>query len=217
MPRLPAATPPLPQDCFPGPGTYGPRGNPYICLEERDKQSASTRGLMDSRTAKCALPAAVASPAPCPGDTRVGWPCPTAERSPRCLSPPCLQGSGLGPGTYHLQSSIDEGLRRAGGPGPCQPFSGDRSKPAGGGHHALEVSCPGTTHPDEVSQRAAALPTHCYKDRELPYDSICPAWILLFVFPWILEKYTHAAVFGERAGCRHRAGERAGACEQRQG
>ncbi|KAM6199534.1 ciliary microtubule-associated protein 2 [Sarcoramphus papa] len=94
------------RDCFPGPGTYGPRGNPYVCLEERDKQSASTRGLMDSRTAKCALPAA---------------------------------GSGLGPGTYHLQSSIDEGLRRAGGSGPCQPISGDRSKPAGGGHHALEL------------------------------------------------------------------------------
>ncbi|NXT89212.1 LEXM protein, partial [Anhinga rufa] len=40
------------RDCFPGPGTYGPQGNPYACLEERDKRSASTRGLMDSRTAK---------------------------------------------------------------------------------------------------------------------------------------------------------------------
>ncbi|KAM6398225.1 ciliary microtubule-associated protein 2 [Pluvialis apricaria] len=96
------------RDCFPGPGTYGPRGNPYTPLEERDKRSASTRGLMDSRTAKCALPAAL--------------------------------GSGLGPGTYHLRSSIDEGLRRVGGPGPgpCQPFSRDRSKPTSGGHHALE-------------------------------------------------------------------------------
>ncbi|NXN66562.1 LEXM protein, partial [Himantopus himantopus] len=90
------------RDCFPGPGTYGPRGNPYTRLEERDKRSASTRGLMDSRTAKSAD----------------GF-------------PPCLQGSSLGPGTYHLRSSINEGLRRAGGPSPCQPFSGDKLKPTG--------------------------------------------------------------------------------------
>ncbi|NWH49080.1 LEXM protein, partial [Fregata magnificens] len=87
------------RDCFPGPGTYGPQGNPYARLEERDKRSASTRGLMDSRTA---------------------------------TSPLCLQGSGLGPGTYHLQSSIDKGLQRAGG--PSQPFSGDRLKPTGASH-----------------------------------------------------------------------------------
>ncbi|KFW02709.1 Uncharacterized protein C1orf177, partial [Fulmarus glacialis] len=49
------------QDCFPGPGTYGPRGNPYARLEERDKRPASTRGLMDSRTVKCALLPAVVS------------------------------------------------------------------------------------------------------------------------------------------------------------
>ncbi|NXW15618.1 LEXM protein, partial [Circaetus pectoralis] len=76
------------RDCFPGPGTYGPRGNPYARLEERDKRSASTRGLMDSGTAKCPPLAAVASPAPCPGDTLVGWPSPTAERGPCRLSPP---------------------------------------------------------------------------------------------------------------------------------
>ncbi|XP_040983999.1 lymphocyte expansion molecule [Aquila chrysaetos chrysaetos] len=88
------------RDCFPGPGTYGPRGNPYARLEERDGRSASTRRLMDSRTAKCAPLAAV--------------------------------GSGPGPGTYRLRSSIDEGLRRrAGGLGPCQLFSGHRSKLAG--------------------------------------------------------------------------------------
>ncbi|NXX02828.1 LEXM protein, partial [Larus smithsonianus] len=96
------------RDCFPGPGTYGPRGNPYAHLEERDKRSASRRGLMDSRTERCALPAALVSP--CPGD---------------------MLGSGLGPGTYHLRSSIDEGLRRAMGSRHCQPFSGGRSKPAG--------------------------------------------------------------------------------------
>lgn len=43
---------------------------------------------MDSRTAKCAPLAAVASPAPRPGDTLVGWSSPTAERSPCRLSPP---------------------------------------------------------------------------------------------------------------------------------
>ncbi|NXS70525.1 LEXM protein, partial [Pandion haliaetus] len=89
------------RDCFPGPGTYGPQGNPYARLEERDKRSASTRGLMDSRTAKS---------------------------QPPLSFPPYLQGSGLGPGTYCLRSSIDEGLRRVGGLGPCQPCSGDRSK-----------------------------------------------------------------------------------------
>ncbi|KAM9620022.1 ciliary microtubule-associated protein 2 [Morphnus guianensis] len=75
------------RDCFPSPGTYGPRGNPYARLEERDERSASTRGLMDSRTAKCAPLAAVASPAPCPGYMPVGWPSPTAERGPCRLSP----------------------------------------------------------------------------------------------------------------------------------
>ncbi|XP_065513056.1 ciliary microtubule-associated protein 2 [Caloenas nicobarica] len=92
------------RDCVPGPGTYGPGGNPYTPVEERDKRSAGTRGLMDSGTAKCVLPAAM--------------------------------GSGLGPGTYHLKSSIDAGLQRAHSPG--QTFLGDRRKPAGGGHRALE-------------------------------------------------------------------------------
>ncbi|NXU53027.1 LEXM protein, partial [Turnix velox] len=104
------------RDCFPGPGTYGPQGNPYTLLEERDKRSASTVGLMDSRTTRT---------------------------QPLTSSLLCLQGSGLGPGTYNLRSSIDEGLWRAKGSVPHQPFSGDRSKPAGGGHHALEVRCLG--------------------------------------------------------------------------
>ncbi|NXG49493.1 LEXM protein, partial [Psilopogon haemacephalus] len=71
------------RDCFPGPGTYGPRGNPYARLEEREKRSTGTRGLMDSRT-------------------------------PKSQSSPCLQGSGLGPGTYRLRGSMEERLRRAG-------------------------------------------------------------------------------------------------------
>uniref|UniRef100_A0A8B9IPW4 Lymphocyte expansion molecule n=1 Tax=Anser cygnoides TaxID=8845 RepID=A0A8B9IPW4_ANSCY len=90
------------RDCFPGPSTYGPRGNPYTPLEERDKRSASTRGT-----------------APLP-------------------SPLCLQGSGPGPGTYSLPSSIEEGLRRAGGRVPCQ-VSGDKAKPSGGRRHDWEV------------------------------------------------------------------------------
>ncbi|NXD61869.1 LEXM protein, partial [Eolophus roseicapillus] len=92
------------RDCFPGPGTYG---NPYIPLDERDKRSASTKGMMDSRTAKCPVP----------------W-----------LStafPLCLQGSGLGPGTYSLRSSIGQGLQRAGGPRPCQRVTGGRLKLTG--------------------------------------------------------------------------------------
>ncbi|NXS61416.1 LEXM protein, partial [Brachypteracias leptosomus] len=95
------------KDCFPGPGTYGPRGNPYTPLEERDKRLASTRGLMDSRTPKS---------------------------QPPLPFPLFLQGSGLGPGTYSLRSSIEEGLRRAGGPGPCKPSSGNKSKPARAPH-----------------------------------------------------------------------------------
>ncbi|KAI6064052.1 Lymphocyte expansion molecule [Aix galericulata] len=87
------------RDCFPGPGTYGPRGNPYTPLDERDKRSASTRGLLDSRTEKC--------------------------------------GSGLGPGTYSLPSSIEEGLRRAAGRVPHR-VSGDKTKPSGGRRHDWE-------------------------------------------------------------------------------
>lgn len=145
-----------------------------------------------------------------------GGPVPQLSAAPNGF-PPCLQGSGLGPGTYNLRSSIGEGLRRAGGPGPCQPFSEDRLKPTGGGHHALEVRHPGAPHPDGVSQRAVALPTHCYKDDELPYASVHPAWILFFDFPWILEKQTHAAASGEWVGCRHGAGEQDGAREPHQG
>ncbi|KFQ94060.1 Uncharacterized protein C1orf177, partial [Nipponia nippon] len=94
------------RDCFPGPGTCGPRGNPYAHLEERNKRSAGMQGLMDSRMENAAL----------------------------ASFPPCLQGSGLGPGTYHLRSSINEGLRQAAG--PSRLFSGDRSKPTDASHTA---------------------------------------------------------------------------------
>ncbi|NXX86810.1 LEXM protein, partial [Urocolius indicus] len=46
---------------FPGPGTYGPQGNPYSSLEERARHSARRRGLMDSGTPRCALPVATAT------------------------------------------------------------------------------------------------------------------------------------------------------------
>ncbi|NXP70199.1 LEXM protein, partial [Ramphastos sulfuratus] len=91
------------KDCFPGPGTYGPQGNPCARLEEREKRSAGTRGLMDSRTPK--------------------------SQSLLPLSP-CLQGSGLGPGTYQLRGSIEEGLRRAGSFSLRKASSRDKPKPA---------------------------------------------------------------------------------------
>ncbi|XP_015726288.1 lymphocyte expansion molecule isoform X1 [Coturnix japonica] len=49
------------RDFFPGPGTYGPQGNPYTPLDERDRRSASTRALMDSRTEKCVFLTATGS------------------------------------------------------------------------------------------------------------------------------------------------------------
>nr|XP_056701447.1 lymphocyte expansion molecule [Euleptes europaea] len=38
------------RECYPGPGTYG---NPYTCLEEKEKRSVTALGIMDSKTAKC--------------------------------------------------------------------------------------------------------------------------------------------------------------------
>ncbi|XP_057265219.1 LOW QUALITY PROTEIN: lymphocyte expansion molecule [Pezoporus wallicus] len=119
-------------DCFPGPGTYG---NPYILLDERDKRSASTRGMMESRTAKCA--------------------------------PTEAAGSGLGPGTYSLRSSIG------------QTVSGGRLKPTGGGCQALEKQKKGS--------EAVAVPVKNFLDElmsnenkkkgcfsTLPRDPGCP-------------------------------------------
>ncbi|XP_031458954.1 lymphocyte expansion molecule isoform X2 [Phasianus colchicus] len=118
-------------DCFPGPGTYGPQGNPYALLEERDRRSASTRGLMDSRTEKGVFQTAVARPALCPGIVVLGWLCFSAGGVPATF-PVCLQGSGLGPGTYSPWSSTEKQLRQTGGRIPCQVFSRDKLKPAGG-------------------------------------------------------------------------------------
>ncbi|MEE6495653.1 hypothetical protein FKM82_002107 [Ascaphus truei] len=39
--------------CTPGPGTYGKNGNPYMVIEEKAGQSASSRGFMDSSSSKC--------------------------------------------------------------------------------------------------------------------------------------------------------------------
>ncbi|XP_008501100.1 lymphocyte expansion molecule [Calypte anna] len=98
------------RDCFPGPGTYG---NPYTHLEERDKRSVCTRGLLDCRVAKRGLPE--------------------------------LTGSGLGPGTYNLRSSIDEKLREARGSWPCPPTSRGKLKPTRGGRGPFEKDTKLTT------------------------------------------------------------------------
>lgn len=91
-----------------------------------------------------------------PGTRPWGGPVPPLSTAP-LPSPLCLQGSGPGPGTYSLPSSIEEGLRRAGGRVPCQ-VSGDKAKPSGGRRHDWEVRSPGTTRLDGVSQQAVALP-----------------------------------------------------------
>uniref|UniRef100_A0A8C8SVG6 Lymphocyte expansion molecule n=1 Tax=Pelusios castaneus TaxID=367368 RepID=A0A8C8SVG6_9SAUR len=46
------------RDCYPGPGTYGKNGNPYALIAEKERRSANSQGIMDSRTEKCVLPSA---------------------------------------------------------------------------------------------------------------------------------------------------------------
>lgn len=93
---------------------------------------------MDSRTEKCVFRTAMARPALCPGIAFLGWPRFSAGSLPVTF-PLCLQGSGLGPGTYSPWSSTEERLRRAGRHIPCQVFSRDRVKPAGGRQRDGEV------------------------------------------------------------------------------
>ncbi|XP_061860343.1 ciliary microtubule-associated protein 2 [Colius striatus] len=95
------------RNCFPGPGTYSPQGNPYSSLE-RARRSAGRRGLMDSGTPRCALPAATGSSLG-PG-TYDPWS--STERGLRRAGGP--------------------------GHGPGQSFSRDRSKAAHGGRQTLE-------------------------------------------------------------------------------
>ncbi|XP_068809330.1 ciliary microtubule-associated protein 2 isoform X2 [Struthio camelus] len=49
------------RDCYPGPGTYSPRGDPCAGREEPAARSASSRGLMDSRTPQRVLPMTLGS------------------------------------------------------------------------------------------------------------------------------------------------------------
>ncbi|XP_062437955.1 ciliary microtubule-associated protein 2 [Rhea pennata] len=49
------------RDCYPGPGAYGPRGDPHARREEPAARPAGSRGLMDSRTPQRVLPAALGS------------------------------------------------------------------------------------------------------------------------------------------------------------
>ncbi|CAM4594199.1 unnamed protein product [Lepidochelys olivacea] len=49
------------RDCHPGPGTYGKNGNPYALIEEKERRSANSQGIMDSKTEKSVLPTAAGS------------------------------------------------------------------------------------------------------------------------------------------------------------
>lgn len=172
MPSAPAGLgtvpshPPLLQDCVPGPGTYGPGGNPYTRLEERDKRSAGTRGLMDSGTAKCVLPAAMASPAPLPGDTLVGWPCPTLSAAPVTF----LHPSGQRPGTWHLPPEEQHRCGAAAGAQPQPDLLRGQEKACWWGTSFLGGVLPWDHALDGVSQGAVALPTHCEKDASVPLE-----------------------------------------------
>lgn len=68
----------------------------------------------------------------------LGWLCFSAGGFPATF-PLCLQGSGLGPGTYSPWSSTKEQLRQAGRCIPCQVSSRDKLKPAGGRRRNGEV------------------------------------------------------------------------------
>uniref|UniRef100_A0A452HVG0 Uncharacterized protein n=1 Tax=Gopherus agassizii TaxID=38772 RepID=A0A452HVG0_9SAUR len=46
------------RDCHPGPGTYGKNGNPYALIDEKERRSANSQGIMDSKTEKSVLPTA---------------------------------------------------------------------------------------------------------------------------------------------------------------
>uniref|UniRef100_A0A672TV39 Ciliary microtubule associated protein 2 n=1 Tax=Strigops habroptila TaxID=2489341 RepID=A0A672TV39_STRHB len=109
-----------------GPGTY----NIKDFLQET--RPTSIRGICDTRDERFRDDCF-------PGPGTYGNPyIPLDERDKRSPFSLCLQGSGLGPGTYSLRSSIGRGLQRAGGPRPCQRVSGGRPKPTGGGYQHLE-------------------------------------------------------------------------------
>lgn len=128
-------------------------------------------------------------------------------------SPLCLQGSGLGPGTYSLPSSIEEGLRQAAGRVPPQ-VSGDKTKPSGGRRHDWEVRSPGTRRLDGVYQQAVALPPQTGQGMVESCFMPDPISVLLF---GVCVKQSRAAAYGEQVGCRQSKGEQDCAHEQGQG
>lgn len=185
------------QDCFPGPGTYGPQGNPYTLLEERDKRSASTRGLMDSGMPQRALPAAVVSPAPCPGDMLVGWPCPPAEHSPCCLSSHICRAAAwdLAPTTCPAASTRGCGGRPA--PAPASSSRGTGRSPLVVAVTPWRCVVPGP----HTQMGFLSKPWHCQHTAVRMESCFTPASVPLgfcsLTSPGSWKKYTHAAAFGE--------------------
>ncbi|XP_028902301.1 lymphocyte expansion molecule isoform X4 [Ornithorhynchus anatinus] len=129
-----------------GPSTYQMKD----FLELRRQRPGSTRGLLDSGEQR--FRAFVGNHYPGPGSYgKGGNPYTELEEKARC-SPPTqgimssktkssrsalLLGSGLGPGTYRLQNSIDALLSRTVSTrGPYDLFSRDRAKPIPYGHFA---------------------------------------------------------------------------------
>ncbi|XP_069593939.1 ciliary microtubule-associated protein 2 [Ranitomeya imitator] len=41
------------RDCYPGPGSYGKKGNRSALIEERTSKSANSKGIMESETSRC--------------------------------------------------------------------------------------------------------------------------------------------------------------------
>ncbi|EMP33600.1 hypothetical protein UY3_09311, partial [Chelonia mydas] len=140
------------RDCHPGPGTYGKNGNPYALIEEKERRSANSQGIMDSKTEKSVLPTAAARAVlPLVEPTTAAQ-----EGNPQEILQPASSfsgartrldycpepGSGLGPATYNLKNSTDEMLKRVVSiRGPYDTFTGDRSKPIICGHYAVEKKC----------------------------------------------------------------------------
>uniref|UniRef100_H0W9S3 Ciliary microtubule associated protein 2 n=1 Tax=Cavia porcellus TaxID=10141 RepID=H0W9S3_CAVPO len=135
-----------------GPGSY----NFKDFLEELRQKPCSTRGLLSSGETR--FSGLVGNYYPGPGNygekgnpyTRLeekawnrshseGLICKMSSKPP----PMPHQGSGLGPNTYSIKSSIEEYLARSAGTrGPYDTFSGDRSKPLPYGHYSEQKKKP---------------------------------------------------------------------------
>uniref|UniRef100_A0A8C2VH91 Ciliary microtubule associated protein 2 n=1 Tax=Chinchilla lanigera TaxID=34839 RepID=A0A8C2VH91_CHILA len=135
-----------------GPGSY----NLKDFLEELQQKPSSTRGLLSSGETR--FSGLVGNYYPGPGNygekgnpytqlEEKAWNRSHAEGLMCKMSnkphPQSHQGSGLGPNTYSIKSSIDEYLARSAGTrGPYDIFSGDRSKPLPYGHYSEQKKKP---------------------------------------------------------------------------